>query len=277
MVFVNGHFSRTLSHLSEPPLGVKLRSLIESLSDGPLKRYFGHILSPENHPFVALNYAYFTDGLFLHVARGKAPQDPCMSSTFPVIRAKPTQSHIRNLILMEEDCQAKVIEHYWGNNLSPYFTNAVTKVSLAHGAFLEHTKIQQESDLAYHIGVLAAQQNEGSRLVSRIFSLGGAVGAAKWKRSCPRRRPSAYWKAWPFPPASKTWISTPSWTIFRPPVKANKSSRLLRIKRPPPFLTAGSWCGKTPKRPMPDSPTKTWNFPGKPEILFQASTPNLRG
>ncbi len=66
-----------------------------------------------------------------------------------------------------------------GNNLNPYFTNVVTKVSLAQGASLEHTKIQQESDLAYHIGVLAAQQNEGSRLVSRVFSLGGALGRSE--------------------------------------------------------------------------------------------------
>lgn len=179
MVFVNGHFSGTLSHLSEPPLGVKIRSLIESLSDGPLKRYFGHILTPENRPFVALNYAYFTDGLFLHVARGKGLSRPLHVVYLSSNSGKPTQSHIRNLILMEEDSQSKVIEHYWGNNLSPYFTNAVTKVSLAHGAFLEHTKIQQESDLAYHIGVLAAEQNEGSRLVSRNFSLGGAVGRSE--------------------------------------------------------------------------------------------------
>ena len=179
MVFVNGHLSRTLSHLSEPTLGVKLRSLIESLSDGPLKRYFGHILSPEERPFVALNYAYFTDGLFLHVTRGKKLLKPLHVVYLSSNSGKPTQSHIRNLILMEEDSQANVIEHYWGNNLNPYFTNVVTKVSLGNGASLEHTKIQQESDLAYHIGVLAAQQNEGSRLLSRVFSLGGALGRSE--------------------------------------------------------------------------------------------------
>jgi Fe-S cluster assembly protein SufD len=179
MVFVNGHFSKPLSRLSEPSLGIKLRSLIESLSDGPLKRYFGHILPSENRPFVALNYAYFTDGLFLHVTRGKKLPKPLHIVYLSSNSGKPTQSHIRNLILMEEDSQATVIEHYWGNNLNPYFTNAVTKVSLGQGATLEHTKIQQESELAYHVGVLAAEQNEGSRLVSRTFALGGSLGRSE--------------------------------------------------------------------------------------------------
>ena len=128
---------------------------------------------------MALNYAYFTDGLFLHVARGKSLSKPLHVVYLSSNSGKPTQSHVRNLILMEEGSRAKVIEHYWGNNLNPYFTNAITKVSLSDGAFLEHTKIQQESDLAYHVGVLAVQQNQGSRLLSRVFSSGGTLGRSE--------------------------------------------------------------------------------------------------
>jgi Fe-S cluster assembly protein SufD len=179
MVFVNGHFCQNLSALGELPRGVKIRSLIESLSDGPLKRQFGHILPFENRPFVALNYAYFTDGLFLHVAKGQRLEKPLHVVYLSSNSGQPTQSHVRNLLLMEEDAHASVIEHYWGNNLKPYFTNVVTKVSLDKGASLDHTKIQQESDLAHHIGVLAALQNEGSRLASRVFSFGGMLGRSE--------------------------------------------------------------------------------------------------
>jgi Fe-S cluster assembly protein SufD len=175
MVFVNGHLSKALSSFEESAHGVKIHSLIESLSNGPLKRYFSHILPCENRPFVALNYAYFTDGFFLHVPKGKRLEKPLHVVYLSSNSGQPTQSHLRNLILMEEDSQATVIEHYWGNNLKPYFTNVVTKVSLDRDASLDHTKIQQESELAYHIGVLAARQNENSRLHSCVFSLGAGL------------------------------------------------------------------------------------------------------
>lgn len=179
MVFVNGHFSKELSSFGKTSSGVKLESLIENLSNGPLKRYFGHILPCENHPFVALNYAYFTDGFFLHVPKGVKLDKPLHAVYLSSNSGYATQSHIRNLILMEEDSQATVVEHYWGNNLKPYFTNVVTKVSLGDHALLDHTKIQQESDLAFHLGVLAASQNWGSRLVSRVFSFGGILGRSE--------------------------------------------------------------------------------------------------
>lgn len=179
MVFVNGHLSKKLSSFEESANGVKIHSLIESLSNGPLKRYFGNILPFENRPFVALNYGYFTDGYYLHAAPGKRLEKPLHVVYLSSNSGQPTQSHMRNLVLMEEDSQAMVVEHYWGNNLNPYFTNAVTKVSLDRGAVLDHTKIQQESELAYHIGVLAARQNENSRLTSRIFSFGGALGRSE--------------------------------------------------------------------------------------------------
>jgi Fe-S cluster assembly protein SufD len=68
-----------------------------------------------------------------------------------------------------------VIEHYWGENVSAYFTNVVTEVAMTKGSSLEHTKIGQEDIKGYHIGSLIAQQEEGSHLTSHLFSLGGAL------------------------------------------------------------------------------------------------------
>ena len=188
IVFVNGHFSKDLSQLKDSREDVKPCSLIENLANGPLKRYFGHILPFENRPFAALNYAYFTDGLYLHVPKGKRLEKPVHVVYLSTNSGHPTQSHIRNLILMEEGAEASVVEHYWGNNLMPYFTNAVTKVSLGPGASLEHTKIQQESALALHVGTLAVNQQEGSRLSSRLFSLGGSLGRNEVETSLSEKR-----------------------------------------------------------------------------------------
>jgi len=179
MVFVNGYFSKDLSSVKNPPNGVKMQSLMESLANGPLKREFGHILPFERRPFAALNYAYFTDGVFLHVPKGQRLEKPLHAVYLSTNSGQPTQSHIRNLILMDEESQASMIEHYWGNNLNPYLTNVVTKVSLGSGSQFDHAKIQQESRLAFHIGALAVHQTERSRLSSRVFSFGGALGRSE--------------------------------------------------------------------------------------------------
>ena len=179
MVFVNGYFKPEHSQVGDLPRGAKVRSLIESLADGPLKRYFQHFLPFENRPFVSLNYAFFTDGVFLHLRPGVHLNKPLHLVFLSSNSGLATQSHIRNLILMEEGSSATVIEHYWGNNLHPYFTNTVTKVALEKDAKLDHTKIQQESPLAFHIGSLAAHQSQGSHLTARVFSLGGNLGRSE--------------------------------------------------------------------------------------------------
>ncbi len=179
MVFVNGHFNPEHSSVGELPRGAKMRSLIESLADGPLKRYFSHILPFENRPFVSLNYAFFTDGVFLHLGPGVQMNKPLHLVFLSSNAGLATQSHIRNLLLLEEGSSASVIEHYWGNNLKPYFTNAVTKVALEKDARLDHTKIQQESLLSFHLGSLAAHQAQGSQFTARVFSLGGILGRSE--------------------------------------------------------------------------------------------------
>jgi Fe-S cluster assembly protein SufD len=183
MVFVNGHFNPEHSSIGELPRGAKVRSLIESLADGPLKRYFSHILPFENRPFVSLNYAFFTDGVFLHLGPGVQLNKPLHLVYLSSNSGLATQSHLRNLLLLEEGSSATVIEHYWGNNLNPYFTNTVTKVALEKDARLDHTKIQRESALSTHIGSLAALQSQGSRLTARVFSLGGLLGRSEIETS----------------------------------------------------------------------------------------------
>jgi Fe-S cluster assembly protein SufD len=92
---------------------------------------------------------------------------------------KTTQSHLRNLIVMEDDSQVAVLEHYWGDNLGAYWTNAVTEVHLSRGSRLEHTKLQQEDAKGFHTGAFAVRQSEGSRLVSRVYATGGALGRSE--------------------------------------------------------------------------------------------------
>ena len=188
MVFVNGHFSKEHSALKVLPKGVKLLSMAEALKDAALQASFGQIASLEGHAFTDLNTASFTDGVFLNLSRGQALTEYLHVVYLSVNGGKNTQSHPRNLYLLEEDSQAMVIEHYLGDNVSPYLTNSVSEVHLSHGSRLDHTKIQQESEKGYHFTNLDVKQAEGSHFTSRIFSLGGSAPCGRWQSTCSRLR-----------------------------------------------------------------------------------------
>jgi Fe-S cluster assembly protein SufD len=173
LVFVNGRFDPEQSALKGLPKGVKLQSLAAVLPE--VEKSLGQIAPLEGRAFTALNAAYFTDGLFLSIPQGQVLSEPVHVVYLSANAGKNTQSHPRNLLLLEDDSRATVIEHYWGDNAGATLTNAVTEVRLSKGAQLDHLKIQQESGNSYHVGSLVVKQDEGSRFSSRLFSLGGVL------------------------------------------------------------------------------------------------------
>jgi len=174
-VFVNGRFSEELSSFKALAKGVMVKNLASVLANESVKAFMGKIAVSQNRAFTALNMAYFSDGLFVQVEAGKTLDVPIHVVYLSSNGNQTTQSHVRNLLVLGNDSKAQVIEHYWGENVSAYFTNVVTEVAMAKGSSLEHTKIGQEDIKGYHIGSLIAQQEEGSHLISRLFSLGGAL------------------------------------------------------------------------------------------------------
>jgi Fe-S cluster assembly protein SufD len=179
LVFVNGHFSAEFSSPIGKIPGLRWGSLQSQWGAGLEEEALLPHIAFENRPFLALNEAFFTDGLYLQVAAGKSLPKPLHVVYLSSNAAKPSQSHIQNLLRLEEDAQAEVVEHYWGESRQPYFTNTVTKVSLKKGARLIHTKIQEESKGSTHIGLLSVLQQEGSSFQSRNFSFGGALGRSE--------------------------------------------------------------------------------------------------
>ena len=174
-VFVNGHFSKELSSLKPLAKGITVQNLASALSNETVKAFVGKIAKFQNRALTALNTAFFTDGLFVQLEAGKVLDTPIHVVYLSANGSQTTQSHVRNLLVLGNDSKIDVIEHYWAENVSAYFTNAVTEVAMAKGSSLEHTKIGQEDIKGYHIGSLIVQQEEGSHLTSRLFSVGGAL------------------------------------------------------------------------------------------------------
>jgi Fe-S cluster assembly protein SufD len=173
VVFVNGRYSPALSAVGRLPAGVALESLAAAFDRAPdaLERLIGE--DSRQTVFGALNTAFMADGIYLHVPRATAVEEPV--HLFFMATEKDAAIHPRNVIVAEEGSQATVIEHYEGAEGAAYFTNAVTQIFAAENATVEHCKLQQEPLRAFHIAGIHAAQARGSRFLSHSISLGAAI------------------------------------------------------------------------------------------------------
>jgi Fe-S cluster assembly protein SufD len=177
LVFVNGVFSEALSAVGELPAGVRVTSLAEALrSDGALLHAHLTRHAPvEGSPFTALNTAFLAEGGVVHVGAGVDLAAPVHLLYVATAEAGGTVAHPRNVIVVERGARASIIESYV--TLAPgqgYWTNPVTEVAVGAGAWVEHTRIQRESESAQHVGLTHVDQQRDSHY--RSFSL--AMGAA---------------------------------------------------------------------------------------------------
>ncbi|MGE5385620.1 MAG: Fe-S cluster assembly protein SufD [Betaproteobacteria bacterium] len=173
LVFVNGHYAPDLSAPGVLPTGLTAINLAEALARYA-KLIEPHFGTPEDGtPMAALNAALATDGAFIHLARGAIVEQP-LHLVF-LADAAGTANHPRILIVAEEGAQASVVEHYVGRGDASYWTNSVTRISLAPNARIRHYKVQEEGLQAFHLADISAAQLAGSYFESHSFSLGGRL------------------------------------------------------------------------------------------------------
>ena len=178
LVFVNGVFSESLSVVGALPSGVRVASLAEALrSDGALLHAHLTRHAPvEGSPFTALNTAFVAEGGVVHVAAGVELVAPVHLLFVTTAEAGGTVAHPRNVIVVERGARASIIESYV--TLAPgqsYWTNPVTEVAVGAGAWVEHTRIQRESESAQHVGLTHVDQQRDSHYRSFSLMMGAAL------------------------------------------------------------------------------------------------------
>ena len=179
LVFVNGRYSATLSSVAPLPGGVRVASLAEALSTDTalLDRHLGRHAASEGtgHGFTALSTAFVHDGAFVHVPAGVRVTTPIHLLFVATAPAGPVLAQPRNLLVADRGGEATVVESYVGLADDTYLTNAVTEVVLGEGAILQHYKIEDESERAFHVGTTAVVQGRDSTFTSGSIAVGGAL------------------------------------------------------------------------------------------------------
>ena len=177
LVFVNGYFAPELSRLTELGEGVTVTNLASVLAEGAerleplLSRPFGQ----HHHAFTALNTALAEDGAFVHLAAGTTVDEPIQLVFFSDTGGSALVSSPRSVVLAGPGSQATIVETHAGIEGDVYCTNAVTEVVLEQGARVEHYKVQDESETAFHIALVDVRQGRDSRFSSHSVALGSSI------------------------------------------------------------------------------------------------------
>ncbi len=144
LVFVNGRLVRRTAHTLPPEILFENLATVLRLAPERVERAL--VAAPSAHPFVALNAAFLGTGALVRVGKGLTAPTPLVVvhlSTSASGAPAPLMSHLRNLVVLEENAAATVVEVFLGAD-EPSFTNAVTQAILGENARLTHIKVQLE-------------------------------------------------------------------------------------------------------------------------------------
>ncbi len=172
LVFADGRF---VPALSRPDLAreIELSSLrhASERSPGTFAELLARRLAGES-AFTLLNTAHMTDGAVIDVPDGVVLREPIQLIFFASGDGSPAVFP-RNLIRLGRNAGATVLVHWTGRGRS--LTAPVTQIVLGEGASLEIVRFQRQADEAFHVEAVDVEQERSSRLVSHLFSMGGAA------------------------------------------------------------------------------------------------------
>lgn len=170
LVLINGIFSEELSSIKKEEEGIIIDSFRNQLlnnSDFLIEKM--HKRESEENSFNLLNNAFTYDGFVVYVPKNKVIERPVHVLNIASGKTERPLIQPRNIIVAEENAQAKIISEFNGYEYGEYFTNIVTEISVAENANVSFYKLQNESNSAYHIDRTEIIQKESS--VFNHFSL----------------------------------------------------------------------------------------------------------
>ena len=174
LVFVNGNYAHQLSNTAGLPEGIYLGNLT-NLPEA-FGKYFRPFLASQpgkEEVFTSLNTASISDVAIIWAAPNTVVEKPIHLLFLSDPGKSVTISQPRAWIVAEKNCQLTIIEEYTG--ASSYLSNAVTEIWLGENAHINHTRLQKESDTAYHIGKTAVNQKTDSRYTLTEINLGAKL------------------------------------------------------------------------------------------------------
>jgi Fe-S cluster assembly protein SufD len=142
--------------------------------EGIVREQLGRAVTADSAKFAALNSAFWSAGVFIHVPKGVRIEEPIR-----ILRHMPTAGVAyfpRTLIVSEEGSHAGVVEEFDSPDFAePMFSCGVVEVIAGAAANVQYVALQRYGTNAHHISTQRTIAGRDADLDSLIVNLGGSV------------------------------------------------------------------------------------------------------
>ena len=173
VVFVDGHFSESLSTIGNVPEGTILGGLYANLGSAIVHAHLNRHATNRS-AYTTLNTANVKDGALVYLPRNVVLDAP-VHLLFVSTAATQQAAHIRNVIALDESAEATVITTYAGIGTGNYLNNLVEEIALGPNSSLNYYKAVQEGAAGNHLSTTEIHQDRDSRLFSLVVSQEGKI------------------------------------------------------------------------------------------------------
>jgi len=177
LVFVDGRFASGLSAIGKLPAGVTVGNLAAEIARSPetIEKHLGRYLNMQRDSFGALNTAFLDDGAYVHVAKGVILESPIAVLYVSTEHDSPAVNHPRNLLVVDENSHATILEDYVSLGGGQALCNVVTELVAGDHSVVSHYMIEREHTGAFNVSTLRIQQGRAADVASHSVLLGGAL------------------------------------------------------------------------------------------------------
>ena len=176
IVFVDGMFSSFLSDTSHEGVDICLMSsaLKKTKYKIIIDHYFNTIANKEDS-ITSLNTAFARQGAFIHIPKNKMVEKPIQIIHFSTKTQENQFLQPRNLIIVDENSQVKIIEKHQSLANHVTLTNSVTEIFANKRAVIDYYKIQDDTENASLLDQTYIQQKDQSVVNMNTYSFGGKI------------------------------------------------------------------------------------------------------
>ena len=176
LVFINGIFSFELSKILSA--GLVVLSLEEAAANkfkDVVAANLGHSSNYLKDGINALNTAFISGGIFIHIEKGKIIEQPVFIYNITDAQTANVLSQPRSLVHVAENAQVQIVETYTTIGKEESFTNQVMEIVVEEAARLEYYKIQNDAAHCSQVSTTHIRQAGKSYTYVVTVSLDGNI------------------------------------------------------------------------------------------------------
>lgn len=174
LIVLNGIYHNEQEQLTVLPNGIIMGSLHAAMTQHSdlVKPYLSRIKRGDTDSLMAANTVLARDGIFIYVPTGTRMEDPVQIINI-MLAEEDTNAYYRNLIILEDESQANVINCSHTLSLQKFLSSNLTDIFVGDGAHLSYTNLQNEHIHASHFTHTYVNQEANSETMFHYISLNG--------------------------------------------------------------------------------------------------------